>query len=262
MKSKEEIEKQWEENKRLVKKPLYDLFSQVYSDVDTKIEHDIEWNERRGIKREITLQQLWDVNQPKLNNDEYITQTIVGFKNILDKSNNCSNNDYINYLVSAFAEDVILLFNVDEFDKDSVFIKDIIEPLMAYRIVTKLIKIEMQDEKDEIINEDDLYGKTKMIILESFYNKGEIDWSFAFKQKKDFDTFITILTDFFTGTEYHLCDTISLKSSCKTRLARILKDIYMGLSEDKLRSNKKFFDIVRVLSPYKDDPNLYNTLTK
>ena len=93
------------------------------------------------------------------------------------------------------------------------------------------------------------------------------EWKYSFINERDFNLFVNLLTDFFNCKPYSLPkQTINLKKGCKTRFAKALNPIYKELSSDnkKMKTDKKFFQLIRVLSHFKDesDHKIYQAITR
>lgn len=125
-------------------------------------------------------------------------------------------------------------------------------------------KIDLLKENSQNIQLEE-GSRTKMLIEEQFKLLDvEVGWKYAFFKEEDYKTFVNILVTFFEGTDYDLKNytIIKLKPSCKIKLAKTLYSIYRELSEVKLKSNTDFLNIIRLLSRFKDDNDLYKTLTR
>ena len=244
-----------------IRSKLYNLLLTVYHSVDPEITKELKYYELRFIPENQAKEHIINKYHPEILNDKRETELVVSFREIcsvLDMHNN--GLIFIDYLATELTPFMSLAYDESEIDANNDYVQRLIKPLMAYEIVRRLTT--PRNEISSEAEEDRQTLRTRKVIEDQFYYKGELDWKFAFRKKEDFNLFVTLLIKFFTGEKYDQYSTISLKSSCKTRLARILREIYKELSEDKMRSNERFLDIVRILSPYKDDPNLYRTLTK
>ncbi len=104
---------------------------------------------------------------------------------------------------------------------------------------------------------------TTDLIHKHFDRLDKNGWKYAFKSETDFNSFVQLLTDFFEYKDIRLPEeVISLKRNTKTRLAKTLREIHGELSENQLRSDHEFLDIVRTLSHFNIDDDLYKTLTR
>jgi hypothetical protein len=94
--------------------------------------------------------------------------------------------------------------------------------------------------------------------IHGFFNDG---YEFAFIEEADYKLIVTLLANYFADNEIKLPEKeIRLKMGCKTRLASILKDLHNTHGRMKLVNDTQFFDVVKLLSPYKNEPNLYKTI--
>lgn len=80
-----------------------------------------------------------------------------------------------------------------------------------------------------------------------------------------YNTLIALLTSFFEGKEYTIpLQKIQLKARCKTKIAPIFNKIYMQKKSGMtpLKSDKKYFEIIRVLNHFKDlsDNEIYKII--
>jgi hypothetical protein len=132
------------------------------------------------------------------------------------------------------------------------------------------IKKELQKYKEEETENlqilDLKQSRTKELIIEYFNNIDKKQgWQYAFVSEQDFNLFTDILTNFFENNPYTLPQNpIQLKKGCKTKVAKVLGEIYKDSCEIKLRTNNEFFEIIRVLSPFKNQTinDLYKALTR
>lgn len=103
-------------------------------------------------------------------------------------------------------------------------------------------------------------------IIEEHFNlmDRKLKYKYAFRHDNDYKDFVLILVDYFEQNEYSLQNipTIQLKNKCKTKLAKTIKNIYNDLSEIPLSSNTEFMNIIRKLSVFKDDTNLYKSIAR
>lgn len=100
-------------------------------------------------------------------------------------------------------------------------------------------------------------------IFNSFDSKG---WKYAFRSEEDFGLFTDLLTNFFENKPYTIPENIiQLKISTKTRVAKALNEIHRELSkEKKLKKDEEYFNIIKMLSHFKDEPtfSIYKALTR
>lgn len=127
-----------------------------------------------------------------------------------------------------------------------------------------------KEQESELIRNDIDADKgtinTKDIILNELnkIDKNE-GWNYAFRTENDFELFVNILTKYFTYSSYELPkEAIKLKVNTKTRIAACLKSLHNELSEVPLKSNNKYFEIIRTLNHFKglNDNEIYKALNK
>lgn len=109
-------------------------------------------------------------------------------------------------------------------------------------------------------------SRTKKVIFETITNIDKQGWQYAFVTEQDYNLFTDLLTNFFEYKPYTLPEiTIQLKRTCKTKVAKALGEIHKELSnENKLSADTKYFQLIRVLSHFKDEKegDLYKALTR
>ncbi len=112
-------------------------------------------------------------------------------------------------------------------------------------------------------NSIDSENRTKALIKDAFENMDKKGWEYAFKSNTDYNTFVDILTLFFEYKEYSLPkEPIELKRGTKTKLGRILGELHKELSENPLKSDANYLKLVRSLSHYTNETDLYKVLTR
>ncbi|MDX8339069.1 hypothetical protein SLH46_07730 [Draconibacterium sp. IB214405] len=80
----------------------------------------------------------------------------------------------------------------------------------------------------------------------------------GFKSEKGFIAFCTLLNDFFENKKPVIpSQVIEIQGGVKGKIAHSLKEIYSDCGMNKLRSNNEFFNVVRVLSVFKEHTNLH-----
>lgn len=124
------------------------------------------------------------------------------------------------------------------FEKCELCIKDEGKGLNYFEELDGLKKSKLEENILALIEENDVKG-----------------WEYAFKSKSDLDVFVKLLVAFAETKQYTLPKKpIILKPRTKTKVAALLKTIYMELNtKDKpLKSNDEFFKIVRTLSPFNE----------
>lgn len=99
-------------------------------------------------------------------------------------------------------------------------------------------------------NNEEYYKKTYDYIKEEINsidsNQG---WNYIFYEEEDFNAFIEILSNYFNNNLLPNRNIIESNKKSKTRTAKVLNTIYKRCSNtEKLRGNKDFFKVIRVLS--------------
>jgi L-rhamnose mutarotase len=163
---------------------------------------------------------------------------------IKDEMNSISIEDYTIHLAS--------LTNNKYFDTlfydDIAFIVDGINK--AWKKVLAEINEKQPQQKEE--NPTELKNQKK-IIEDHFSNIDEKGWEYAFRCEEDYNLFVDLLTKFFEQKKYKLPDNIiELKRDCKTKLAITLRDIHRDIGNKKLSADYGFFEIIRILSHFKE----------
>lgn len=108
-------------------------------------------------------------------------------------------------------------------------------------------------------------SRTKKVIFETITNIDKQGWQYAFVSEEDYILFTNLLTNFFEYKSYTLPETIiQLKRTCKTKVAKALGEIHKELSENKLSTDTKYFQLIRVLSHFEKETegDLYKALTR
>ncbi len=86
-----------------------------------------------------------------------------------------------------------------------------------------------------------------------------IGWKYAFRNDTDYNTFFDILACYFDNKPYALPqEVIKLNRNCKTRFAQKLNIIYYKKGDvmKKLKKDKEFFNIIRILNHFKDSTDV------
>lgn len=100
-------------------------------------------------------------------------------------------------------------------------------------------------------------------IEEIFLSIDEKGWQYVFFRKEDHDNLLNLLTQHFTGKPIKIPEAvIPLKRKCKTRLALILKELHNEFSTITLTKDAQFFEILRRLSSFSQEANLYKTISR
>ena len=130
------------------------------------------------------------------------------------------------------------------------------------------LKDALSEKSSSKISDKDLYSRNKRTIELVFSKIGNTDkgWEYAFIQESDYESYVQLLAKHFAGERYQLPDNkINLKRNAKTQVARALGTIHGELIEKKLKHDKEFFNIARVLKPmdeYLTDKQLYEAMVK
>ena len=129
--------------------------------------------------------------------------------------------------------------------------------------------IRLYHEYNEIYNKTlplQPISRTKKVIFEIIANMDKQGWQYAFGSEQNYIFFTDLLVNFFEYKPYTLPETvIQLKRTCKTKVAKALGEIHKELSnENKLSTDTKYFELIRVLSPFEKETegDLYKALTR
>jgi hypothetical protein len=121
-------------------------------------------------------------------------------------------------------------------------------------IETSIIEI-LDKPKSNLDDKDDLYLKTVKNIKNTFNSIDlEKEWEYCFTNEEDFNTYTTILADYFNPDTKVNSQNIQIQAikGTKSKTAKILRKIYNESTEKKLRGNNDYFEIVKILSTFKD----------
>ncbi|MCX8534333.1 hypothetical protein [Chryseobacterium luquanense] len=112
-------------------------------------------------------------------------------------------------------------------------------------------------------NESD-QNPTKILIQEQFENISHKGWEYAFYTIDDYKYFVDTLSAFFQFQDYEISKKIELRRMTKTKVAKILNEIYRELGNMQLSQDKNFFCVVRTLNHFSNlsDTELYKTLLR
>lgn len=106
-------------------------------------------------------------------------------------------------------------------------------------------------------------NRTKKLIQDAFEHMDKNGWKYVFKTDIDYNDFVNTLTLFFEYKKYNLPkEPIQLKRGSKTKLGKTLGEIHKELSYNPLKSDVKYLKLVRCLSHFTDETNLYKVLTR
>ena len=121
-------------------------------------------------------------------------------------------------------------------------------------IETSIIEI-LDKPKSNLDDKDELYLKTAKNIKNIFNSIDlEKEWEYCFTNEEDFNTYTTILADYFNPDTKVNSQNIQIQAikGTKSKTAKILRKIYNESTEKKLRGNNDYFEIVKILSTFKD----------
>ena len=121
--------------------------------------------------------------------------------------------------------------------------------------IETLIKERFDKPKSNLDDKDDLYLKTVKNIKNTFNSIDlEKEWEYCFTTEEDFNEYTTILADYFNSNTKVSSQKIQIQAikGTKSKTAAILRKIYNESTEKKLKGNNDFFEIVKILSTFKD----------
>ena len=121
--------------------------------------------------------------------------------------------------------------------------------------IETLIKERFDKPKSNLEDKDDLYIKTVKNIKNTFNSIDlEKEWEYCFTTEEDFNEYTTILADYFNSNTKVSSQKIQIQAikGTKSKTAAILRKIYNESTEKKLKGNNDFFEIVKILSTFKD----------
>ena len=149
--------------------------------------------------------------------------------------------------------------------------KDIDQIHLYFKTIKNTIETTILEEFDKpklnLEDKDELYYKTIKTIKDTFNTIDlEKEWEYCFTTEEDFNKYTTILTDYFNLNKKVNSQKIQIKAikGTKSKTAKILRKIYNESTEKKLRGNNDFFEIVKILSTFKDLSleKIYDSLSK
>jgi hypothetical protein len=127
-----------------------------------------------------------------------------------------------------------------------------------YSTTAKIRFLKEKLEKSLDQENEELVWQKKVIIEKIEGIDNEKGWSYVFRTEDDYNMFVNILTEYFTENKYTLPDKpINLKRNCKTRLGKTLGEIHYEISEKELKTDHQFHVIVRKLSHFENEKDLY-----
>jgi len=149
--------------------------------------------------------------------------------------------------------------------------KDIDQIHLYFKTIKNTIETTILEEFDKpklnLEDKDELYYKTIKTIKDTFNTIDlEKEWEYCFTTEEDFNKYTTILTDYFNLNKKVNSQKTQIKAikGTKSKTAKILRKIYNESTEKKLRGNNDFFEIVKILSTFKDLSleKIYDSLSK
>jgi hypothetical protein len=145
-------------------------------------------------------------------------------------------------------------------------IKDEIETLNENKTPDKP-KTEKSNKYTDNQNNQSEYSSINTNIIEHFNAIDDVrSYKYAFRNENDMHKFADLLTEYFIRDNFEMPkEEIKLQRSCKTRLAKVLKEIhYDAKSKKTLRTDLKFYEIIKILDEFADLTNeqIYRFLIK
>jgi len=161
---------------------------------------------------------------------------------------------------------------IDELNIIPIKLKIIIEYVLNIkRTLTGLLEIYYNSLKinyvidkgnEQVIIENE--SKTLSLIKEHISGIDDKAWQYSFHNENDFNAFTGLLTTYFEQREYKLpVEVIKLKRGSKTKLAKALGEILRVLgNKNKMNGETEYFDIVRKLSHFENEKDIYKAITR
>lgn len=149
--------------------------------------------------------------------------------------------------------------------------KDIDQIHLYFKTIKNTIETTILEEFDKpklnLEDKDELYHKTIKNIKNTFNSIDlEKEWEYCFTTEEDFNEYTIILADYFNLNKKVNSQKTQIKAikGTKSKTAKILRKIYNESTEKKLRGNNDFFEIVKILSTFKDLSleKIYDSLSK
>lgn len=149
--------------------------------------------------------------------------------------------------------------------------KDIDQIHLYFKTIKNTIETTILEEFDKpklnLEDKDELYHKTIKTIKNTFNSIDlEKEWEYCFTTEEDFNEYTIILADYFNLNKKVNSQKTQIKAikGTKSKTAKILRKIYNESTEKKLRGNNDFFEIVKILSTFKDLSleKIYDSLSK
>jgi len=149
--------------------------------------------------------------------------------------------------------------------------KDIDQIHLCFKTIKNTIETTILEEFDKpklnLEDKDELYHKTIKTIKNTFNSIDlEKEWEYCFTTEEDFNEYTIILADYFNLNKKVNSQKTQIKAikGTKSKTAKILRKIYNESTEKKLIGNNDFFEIVKILSTFKDLSldKIYDSLSK
>ena len=149
--------------------------------------------------------------------------------------------------------------------------KDIDQIHLCFKTIKNTIETTILEEFDKpklnLEDKDELYHKTIKTIKNTFNSIDlEKEWEYCFTTEEDFNEYTMILADYFNLNKKVNSQKTQIKAikGTKSKTAKILRKIYNESTEKKLIGNNDFFEIVIILSTFKDLSldKIYDSLSK
>lgn len=111
------------------------------------------------------------------------------------------------------------------------------------------------------------FDKTRKIVIDHFNTLSRtIKWKYAFKNEMDFQIITDSLVSYFNKkTDIELpTELVKLNLYSKTKVATCIKAIFKELGDGNLKNEVKLFEIMKWMSPFKDDTpdQIYKLMNK
>ncbi|MDC1204261.1 hypothetical protein N8085_02520 [Salibacteraceae bacterium] len=205
---------------------------------------------------------------------KYFPQIVLPLEDRLKDSNDITTIGVLRVIVDGFytsREKIEGLLEIDKKESISQQIHLIDMALQHEKDESEIIHTYVNQNKEKLLSyreywetqlpslktEDIFQDKTIESINQSFDAAHEKGWRFFFKSKNTRDVFYRLLANHFQGKRVILpSKVIEVNPKTKTKLAKLLRDVYWNNSEVTLRSNTEFHSIIRSLKPFEEEMNV------
>lgn len=166
----------------------------------------------------------------------------------------------------VLTDDKWRLFNSTDYAKTSFLTHYDSNHYQIAHIVNKCLAIldwiflhypETFDKKDNKLD-----SNLKDRIKEFFVTIDTSGWKYVFSNEQDFNKLIGILVQHFDSKKLNTLTSIKVKTNCKTKLALMLKEIHKEFGSTKLKQDTQFFEIIKSISIFKNEADLYKTISR